>query len=344
MRHEKQRSGPAWLRASQDLLAAPFAFDSRVLEAARAAVAARTIDYPYGTGQAEEVALAAGLKPIVRQQLPAHAVDAARARFEAQGYLTRVGAGRMADTRSPGQVLHVGRDATALQESLALDTVADDTEVRHGQTVERLGHVLGYPACCVSAFVELPAPRRNLPLLARALARTTGLGAARLNMLDLAVFHYISWIPCALDCQASLRYADAVAQHLRQLHGRPLHLEPQPAQGRAPCPPDCRHVRFVDAVDAALAAPRLVLFEAVQLSLTGTWRGDELRIAQVWPTARDRHPRAGLDGQDAEVTARLLALVQQAERVAVQDHTLFLDGQPVLASAEMLLVPFAGPP
>jgi len=335
MRLDKLRSRPTWLARPHDLHHPQFGGDPEQLAAARVAVAARPIDYPYGSGQAEEVALAAGLKPIIRQYLPLADVAAARARFEAQGYLTRVGDGRMNDKRFAGSVLHVGRDPRALDASLALDTEGDDNEAF-------LGQLLGYPECCVDAFLELRAPRRNLQLLALALQRSKGLAAPRLNIMDLGVFHYISWVPCALDCAASLRYADAVAEHVRQLHGR-LADQQNATQGprRRPCAPGCRHDRFVDAIDVALAAHRLVLFEDVQISLTGSWQAGELVLAEVWPTARDRHPGAVLEEPAAEATARLLALLRQAQRISVVDRTLFVDGRPTWASADMLLVAMA---
>lgn len=312
MTRNVSRPAPFRLSTPRQLGDAAFDVDPSLLQSARLEVASRPLAYPYGSGQAEEIALHLGLKPVVRQLIRSDAIDTARRRFEAQGWLTETGDGRMNDKRFDAQVLHVGRDRARLQASLACDVQGEDTEAR-------LGELLGYPPCCVQAFIARPAPRRNMDLIAAALARTVDAPCPRLNMLDLGMFHYISWIPCALDCAPSLAWAHAVAAQMRVKDG----------QGH-----------FVDAIDAALGAARLVLLEGVQLSLRGRWQGAELHIETLWPTARDRHPRAVLSAEEAEATARALAWLRGAECVAVQDGVLHVDGEARLRSGELLLVAF----
>ena len=306
------RAAPFRLSTARQLGDAAFDADPSLVQACRLEIAARPLPYPYGSGQAEEIALLLGLKPVVRQLIRSEDIEAVRRRFEALGLLTETGEGRMNDKRFDAKVLHVGRDRGRLQASLACDVQGEDTEAR-------LGELLGYPPCCVQAFVALPAPRRNMDLIERALRRTTGGARSRLNMLDLGMFHFISWIPCALDCAASAAWADAVAEHMRCKDG----------QGR-----------FVADIDLALGAARLVLLEGVQLSLRGRWQGAELHIDALWPTARDRHPRAALSPEDAEATARALAWLRGAERVAVHDGVLHVDGEARLRSSELMLVAF----
>jgi hypothetical protein len=302
--------------------------DAAELDGARAVVSERAIVYPLGSGQAEEVALAAGLRPMVRQLLDARSLASARARFERAGLRTGVAERVYGPTRngwdhtpealSPGdpgarQALFVGRDPGRIGEAIACDLAKTDEGDRE------LGRLLGYPRCCVEAFVGTSRHRLNTELFAAAAERTQGAPRARLNALDLGVFHFISWSPCRFDCAWSLTYADAVAARLVR-----------------------RHAGFVARVDEALAAHRLVLLDEVQLSLRGAFDGAGVAVDEVWPTARDRHPSAALEPEAHEAVARLLGLARRARRVAVDMEGLRLDGERIRGTQGALLVAFGG--
>jgi hypothetical protein len=307
--------------------------DPAVIAAASAAVDARPIPYALGSGEGDEVALYAGIKPLVRQVLPEVQVAAVRVRWKALG-LAVAEAKRCVDTPSTlGRVLYVGRDAARAREAAACES-----SFEHDR---ELGQLLGYPRCCVDAYMALRTPQRNIDAFANALASTRGRFAPRLNTLDLAVFHYVSWLPCSFSCERSCAFADAVADHIAKRHARALGAARQAA--RSTCPPGCRHERFVQAIDDALAAHRLVVHEEVQVSIAGAFDGHGVRVDRCWPTARDRHPDARLVGAAREATLRLTALVSAAGRVAVERGVLLVDGARVLTAPDALLVPFGAP-
>lgn len=299
------------------------------LEAARAEVASRAIRYPLGSGQAEELALAAGLRPAIRQLLDAASMERARARFERAGFTTVIAPRVYGPTHdgwddtpttlapeAPGarRALFVGRDRARLDEAAACDLAKTDDADRE------LGRLLGYPRCCVDAFVSTPVPRKN-GALHQAAARASSAFQPRLNVLDLGIFHFVSWIPCAFDCALSLAYADRVAERVARVDAA-----------------------FAKAIDAALGAHRWVLSDEVQLSMTGRVERDTLTPTRIWPTARDRHPSATLDPASVEAVTRVLALARAATvrgaRVEIVRGALEIEGEVVPETRGALLVPF----
>jgi hypothetical protein len=213
------------------------------------------------------------------------------------------------------QALFVGRDRDRIAEAVACDLAKTDEADIH------LGRLLGYPRCCVEAFVATSMTRRNAEVYAATLARTDGAPEARLNVLDLGIFHFISWSPCTYRCPLSLRYAGAVGALVAR-----------------------RHARFVASMDAALGAHRLVLVDEVQLSMRGGFDGERVRPSSVWPAARDRHPSATLGPDAVEAVARALVLVGRAREVQVVRGTLHLDEMPIATPSPAVLVPFGPRP
>lgn len=322
---------PPWVRTARDVCAALPAPDPARLAARRAQARSRHFAYPYGSGQAEEVALLAGFKPLLRQFLSESDIHAASLRFQQQGLTVAVAEAEPRRVSRPGRFLHVSRDPELARESVAADAAAETDAGR-----ARFGRLLGYPACCVEAFVATPAPRRNTRLIAGALSRSAH-WAPRLNMLDLGVFHYLSWAPCSFACTASIAYADRVAARLVACHGRVDAAESAPS---ASCASACPHAQFVAEVDTALAAHRLLILEDVQLSMTGIWTQGRLEIQRVWPAACDRHPRATLAEDALEAAACVAALLDQVDTLSVVDGVLIADARPLLRATELVLVPF----
>ena len=326
---------PRLVETPRDLALALDFVDPARVAVARAEAMARPIEYALGSGEADEVALYAGLKPLIRQVLPGAQLAAARARFEALGLSIGVAEHRVALPSTEGTVLFVGRDPRHVREAVRCEAAPDHDH--------ELGRLLGYPRCCVEAYLEIPPPRRNVDAFARAAAASGGAFAPRLNTVDLAIFHYVSWLPCAFSCALSKGFADAVADHIARRHGQFLATSGRPAALRAAsasCPPGCRHERFVAAIDEAHAAHRLVLFEDVQISLTGALDGGVVRVDRAWPTARDRHPDAALAEDAREAAARVVALIEAAGSVSIVDGVLHAGGAPVLRIKGAMLLPF----
>jgi hypothetical protein len=321
-------------RSPSEVVAAVPPLAPAVVDEARAEADLRPIDYALGSGEADEVALFAGIKPLVRQVVPTVTLKDSRARFEALGLATAWTAHRAKQATTQGTVLFVGRDPRLVREAATCEDRAE-----HDRD---LGRLLGYPRCCVEAYLEVPSRRRNLDAIARAFARSPSRVSPRLNCLDLAVFHYVSWLPCSFDCELSRVFADAVANHIARHHGQFVARPGQAARewGATTCPPGCRHERFVASLDEALAAHRLVVLQDVQVSIVGPYLQGEVRVRRAWPTARDRHPSALLGSEAREAVARVTALVQTRGTVSVDRGNVYIGGEAVLRSEDALLVPF----
>ena len=306
--------------------------DPAALDRARTAATARPIDYALGSGESDEVGLFAGIKPLLRQLLAPAEVDRVRARSLALGLHVEetVHLDTPGGPSEKGRVLFIARDPRRARAAAAL-------EGREGHDLE-MGLLLGYPRCCLEAYFATPPPRRNPDVAARAAQKSRAF-YPRLNVLDLAIFHYVSWLPCAFDCAPSRAYADAIANHIARRHGQFVGAAP----GRAPktvCPPGCRHQTFVGAIDAALSAHRLMLLEDVQVSITGRFDGDSLHVERAWPTARDRHPAVSLSPDALEAAARASVIIEKAGIVTVEENVLFANGEPIVATPDARLFPF----
>jgi hypothetical protein len=285
----------------------------------------RRLPYPLGSGQAEELALAGGLKPAVRQLLQPTEVEAAARRFSRAGWEMVIPGFRLVREQDRFQVLpveeapaglvpvFVGRDRARLEEAAACESARDETASR------AMGRLLGYPECCIEGYLEAPRPRSNLALAAAAWTRTSGSPLPRLNGVDLAIFHFLPWAPCTYRCDASLRYADAVAALVAR-----------------------QYPQFVIAIDSTLAAHRLVVSDEVQVSIRGQRTGDEIALERVWPSAVDRHPAAALSEASAASIARLLVSLRAGERLRVAEGRATVDGVPLEGGERFLLVPFGG--
>ena len=298
----------------------------------REAVARRDLPYPIGCGRGASIALELGLKPMLRELIAVPDLDAARTRFERDGFAVEispmvVGAthdgwlgrpesreGTARDAGDDRRPVYVGHDRERLRQAVEAELA------RTLEGARTLGLLLGYPACCVEAFVSAGRDRRAQRLWAAAAGRTEGPFAARLNALDHAVFSYVSWFPCRFDCAPSLALADALATEIER-----------------------RHPELVRAIDRALGAPRLVLAPEVQLVIEGSARGRSL-ASVLRAGACDRDPRVRVDPRETDVTARALAWLAGSETIDVQAGALVVDGAARALPLEAplpLLLPFA---
>lgn len=313
-------------RALAELLAQRHPVAPAELAALRRAVDERTLPYPLGAGQAELIAVAAGLKPMLRQAMSRGAAAAAVQRYAHLGLAAHV----VTDPANPrvdhGEaMLYLGRDVRRIHEAARAEARLDDVA---------LGQLLGFPRCCVEAFLEVRPPRTNAAVIAANFVGPRRVAPGWLNCVDLQVFHYVSWVPCGPYCSLSRRYAGAVREHIAS----PLANYVTQARGEAGFP------YFVEAVDRALAAHRLHVFPGVQLSISGTFTAGSsvgvVAVTQVWPTARDRHPEAPTDPYEAEATARLLRLVTPGRALRVRGQAVELDWDPVVRVPQAFLVAF----
>jgi hypothetical protein len=327
-------AAPSPERTALDVLDAHLPPLSTSAHSLREAVARRDLPYPIGCGRGASIALELGLKPMLRELIAVPDLETARARFERDGFAVEispmvVGAthdgwlgrpesreGTARDAGDDRRPVYVGHDRARLRQAVEAELA------RTLEGARTLGLLLGYPACCVEAFVSAGSDRRAQRLWAAAAGRTEGPFAARLNALDHAVFSYVSWFPCRFDCAPSLALADALATEIER-----------------------RHPELVRAIDRALGAPRLVLAPEVQLVIEGSVRGRSLaRVKALRAGACDRDPRVRVDPRESDVTARALAWLAGSETMGIQAGALVVDGAARALPLEAplpLLLPFA---
>jgi len=293
----------------------------RARAVARAEALSRPIYYPFGSGESDEIALLAGLRPLIRQLLSDDEL-ALTSRFAERGCVVerapldyvRTSHGWAPGDDVPGTArrpVFIGRDRGRV-----LAAIACELDQSNEADLE-LGRLLGYPRCCVEAFVESAKVRKNPDTIRAALSRTGGSISPRLNVLDLAVFHWVSWYPCAFDCSLSLRYAETVAGIVA-----------------------AREPTFAGAIESALGRHRLMLLEGVQVSIDGVWDGRLLAIESVYPTARDRHGRAMLSADELAAVAAITALLRQSRTLSVEGDAIMVDGRTIALPCRPVLVPF----
>lgn len=236
----------------------------------------RVTSYP-----AEWVALVEGLKPALRlwrdRGLATAEVAAARKRGFAVETVTLPG-------EPPRAIVYVAGTPAAARALRALEAAIlpgpgiRDLGAADLDAHRALGVALGYPACCVDAFVARVArgvqvlpdgDRAHEDFVAAELAR------ARSARLDprCNIFAagrnscWLSHVPCALDCAASIAYADAVRARYAA-HGPAAaaqidrELAVDVAIGRdgrrggfADADPDACRLAFSNALDPARAQP-----------------------------------------------------------------------------------------
>lgn len=172
----------------------------------------------------EWTALQAELKPAVRMTMPEPRAHALAARMRARGVACESG-----PTNEEGEVaLYVAREpgrvaALVAAERRTLEAGADADARLAGHAA--LGALLGYPECCVEAFLERartfdgpasPLHRSHEDTVhARAALANATRPRAHLNSLFWPYRrHLITFYPCAFDCPRALRYATALAQEL----------------------------------------------------------------------------------------------------------------------------------
>lgn len=176
-------------------------------------------------------AVRAGLKPAARDLVQPDAVQQLLEQAGAAGLHARAtdaGAyvARFWQAAEPGMttILYVARTEAALA------AVADaERAMIHASThgrqvtadhVRAVGTALGYPPCCIEAFLAM-RQCSNAEIRFAALRRTAGPPSLLLNDLhDRAAL--VSHLVCRYDCDASLRYARALVQELDPAAARDL--------------------------------------------------------------------------------------------------------------------------
>ncbi len=172
----------------------------------------------------EWTALQASLKPAVRMTMAEPRARALADRMRSRGLACALG-----ETTKPGEIaLYVARDRGRVEA-----IVAAERATMQGASVEArlagheaLGALLGYPSCCVAAFVArartfdgpgspLRVAHEDVVHARAALAAVTSMPRAHANsLLWGSRRHLVTFYPCAFDCVRAVRYAMALEREL----------------------------------------------------------------------------------------------------------------------------------
>jgi hypothetical protein len=248
--------------------------------------------------QAEDVALLAGLKPLISRELPWDEATSRAEFFQQRGLCAHLRAPGGPRPRPTAQLL-AGRDEGLVGEAAALLGRGLAASREH----QKFGSLLGYPPCCVQTFCEQSGDDGQR--MAQAAARTGVYGDPWLNVLDPHLFRMISWDPCSFGCPLSATYAGRLESLLRP-HFRP----------------------FLQRTREVLSGTRLFLTRNVQLTLEGEAWDEDFLPRFIAPTARERESLAPLDPQDEADVARALRETRAAQKISAQRGILLLDGAP----------------
>lgn len=176
----------------------------------------------------EWLAVRSGLKPASRHvgssAFAARLVEAARATglhvvaHAADAFVSGFCEGNAgADT-----IVYAARTEAALAAVVEAERAMIATCDRGGRAtaaqVSALGAALGYPACCVAAFISI-RDLSNAEIRFHALRRTPGAASLLLNeTIDGRVL--VSYALCRCDCPASVQYGRALLQELARIDQR----------------------------------------------------------------------------------------------------------------------------
>ncbi|MBK9266025.1 MAG: hypothetical protein IPM54_40355 [Polyangiaceae bacterium] len=166
----------------------------------------------------EEVAFVNGDKPVLYLVVPTHDVNALRSKYstamlvchETPLYVESATGRRVYEVASRETNSHVfiSNDAALAQRAARL---WDEGSSRNAVAI---GELMGYPPCCVAAFVALGERGNNAALTYVTAARSRALGATFHAYLNSAVRHVIPCTPCSFGCSKAIRFAGRVLEAL----------------------------------------------------------------------------------------------------------------------------------
>jgi hypothetical protein len=159
----------------------------------------------------EELAFAAGLKPVLYLVLDPAEAARVRARFPAAQAVSRgdrVSVEPLTGARAGGgaAVAHLFLAAERRDAERAAALWAEGS-TRH---VRELGALMGYPACCTAAFAALSSRRNNAALVYATAARTRALAAEFHPLLNQPVARLAPFTPCSFGCRRAIGWAERV--------------------------------------------------------------------------------------------------------------------------------------
>lgn len=250
----------------------------------------------------EEVAFAAGIKPVLYLVLPAREMDSLQAKYAGVTIVRREiplavegATGRRVYAAEGEANAHVflSRDSALAHRAAQL---WDEGSSRNAVAI---GELMGYPACCVAAFVALGERGNNAALTYVTAARSRALGASFHWVLNSPVRHVVPCTPCTYGCARAITWAERIVQAL---------------------PTDVAH-----ALRRALSRPVLYFDEARAVAFEGA-RVDGMRID--YESARFLQASASFGVEQEMATRRLFgALFAGPGTLFVKDEAFEVHAQ-----------------
>ncbi len=159
----------------------------------------------------EVAALGLGLRTVVKREPQSQAEAIANAIWWRQrGFIVReMPRPNGADVRPTVQFC--GRESGPVDEAVEAESSLAGRD--DDKAIRRLGRALGYPACCVDAFLRR-GRRDDLSLASERIPTIGASSADPLSQWLIPPLALVSHVPCSLHCPDTLRYAAAVLQAL----------------------------------------------------------------------------------------------------------------------------------
>ncbi|AKF03233.1 radical SAM protein [Sandaracinus amylolyticus] len=198
------------------------------------------------------------------------------------------------------------------------DDLAEIVALQRARDTRAMGARMGYPTCCVEAFLAQPDRRDNVEN-ERATLRRTGARAIDARVVRTGPVRLLSHHPCSGDCAASIAIAEQALQHLAAI--------------------DPRGARWARET---LARPSLFLDHARSALLEGAWRGDRFEVRAI-----DDVPRRSLGVRHDDVVAielardRVVLIDARGDRTAIAASSplLIVPGEPLALAARAVIAP-----
>jgi len=174
----------------------------------------------------EEVAFTNGDKPVLYLVLPVGEADALATKYPGATFVRReipltverVTGRRVyaADGAEKKTHVFISNDAALAHRAAHL---WDEGSSRNAVAI---GELLGYPPCCVAAFLALGERGNNAALTYVTAARSCALGAAYRAVLNSTVRHVLPCTPCSFGCSRAEALAERVLGALPENVSTPL--------------------------------------------------------------------------------------------------------------------------
>lgn len=174
----------------------------------------------------EEVAFAIGDKPVLYLVVPSRDVEALQSKYASAKLVRREiplaiesATGRRVYESDAGETnahVFLSNDAILAQRAAQL---WDEGSSRNAVAI---GELLGYPSCCVAAFMALGERGNNAALTYVTAARSRALAAPFHSALNSTVRHVLPCTPCSFGCSRAITLAERVLDALPNNVSTPL--------------------------------------------------------------------------------------------------------------------------